>query len=95
MWTPNAIKHVSNEQCTNSLMSSLAPSPYVLFFLVNDYIELICKTSFLDSNLHNLELSLHLLSYYKGDVNKAIKCLIDGTLELPDNNAITNYAYSG
>jgi hypothetical protein len=40
-------------------------------------------------------LSLHLLSYFKGDIKETIKCLLDGSLELPENNPITNYAYSG
>ncbi len=43
----------------------------------------------------NLELSLHVLNVYNGDIKKAIKCFIDGSCELTDNNPILSYKYAG
>lgn len=59
------------------------------------YLDLVCKSSCVYGSSNNLELGLHVLNYYGGDVKSAIKAFLDDAIELPLNHPISNYKYSG
>lgn len=59
------------------------------------YLDLICKSSVVFGSSNNLELGLHILSYYKGNVKRALKAFLDDSIDLPVGHPITTYKYSG
>ena len=44
---------------------------------------------------NNLELGLHVLHFYNGDFEKAIKTFLNDTISLPEDSPILNYNYNG
>jgi hypothetical protein len=60
-----------------------------------NYLDLICKSSLIYGSSNNLELGLHILTYFKGDFRQAIKGFLDDTIDLPVNHPISTYKYSG
>lgn len=59
------------------------------------YLDLLCKSSVVFGSSNNLELGLHILSYFKGNVKLALKAFLDDTIDLPVDHPITTYKYSG
>ena len=61
----------------------------------SDYLDLICKSSVVYGSSNNLELGLHILNYYQGNVKLAIKAFLDDSIDLPVNHPISSYKYNG
>lgn len=59
------------------------------------FLELVSKSSVVYGSSNNLELGLHLLHYFRGNVKLAIKALLDNSIELPVNHPISTYKYNG
>lgn len=62
---------------------------------ITNYFNLICKSSLVFGSSNNLELGLHILNYFNGDITNSIKAFMDQTVELPENHPITTYKYTG
>jgi hypothetical protein len=61
---------------------------------LNNYLNLICKSSSLYGSSNNLELGLHVLHYFKGDVEESIKSFLNQSIDLPKNHPLTTYKYN-
>lgn len=59
------------------------------------FIELVCKSSVVYGSSNNLELGLHILNFFKGNVKQAIKAFLEDTVDLPHDHPISTYKYSG
>lgn len=62
---------------------------------LSNYLNMICRSSLVFGSSNNLELGLHILKFFDGDIKSSIKAFLDGTVELPVNHPITSYKYSG
>jgi hypothetical protein len=62
---------------------------------VDNFLKLICETSAVYGSSNNLELGLHLLTYFKGDIKSTMKVFFDKSFEVEKNHPISNYKYSG
>ena len=61
---------------------------------LDNYLDLVCKSSLIYGASNNLELGLHVLNYFRGDVKQAVHSLLDETIGLPDGHPITTYKYN-
>jgi hypothetical protein len=61
---------------------------------LEDYLDLVCRSSLIYGSSNNLELGLHVLNYFKGDFKEAIKSLLNQTIGVPETHPITTYKYS-
>ncbi|RNA30737.1 zinc finger protein 541-like [Brachionus plicatilis] len=61
---------------------------------ITNYLNLICKSSLVFGSSNNLELGLHILNYFDGDIKCSLKAFLDETVELPENHPITTYKYT-
>jgi len=59
----------------------------------DSYLKLISKNSLVCGESNNLELGLHVLHYYDGDFEKAVKTFLSETISLPEESAILDYSY--
>lgn len=64
-------------------------------FLVENYLQIISKGSFIYGSSNNLELGLHILNYFDGNFEKAIKTFLDDSINLPSGHPISTYKYNG
>lgn len=62
---------------------------------LSNYLNLICKSSLVFGSSNNLELGLHILNFFDGNIKSSIKAFLDETVELPVNHPITTYKYTG
>jgi hypothetical protein len=63
--------------------------------LVDNYLELVSKSSIAHGSSSNLELGLHVFFYLRGDVKQCLKAFMQQSIQLPANNPISNYKYAG
>jgi hypothetical protein len=61
---------------------------------LDDYLDLVCRSSLIYGSSNNLELGLHVLHHYAGDFKEAIKALLSQSMGLPEAHPITTYKYS-
>jgi hypothetical protein len=61
---------------------------------LEDYLDLVCRSSLIYGSSNNLELGLHVLNYFKGEFKEAIKTLLNQTMGLPEGHPITTYKYN-
>lgn len=59
-----------------------------------NYLELVCNSSLVYGSSNNLELGLHVLNYFDGDVEKAVKGFLNVSIELPVEHPIRTYKYN-
>jgi len=59
----------------------------------DSYMKLITKNSLVFGESNNLELGLHVLHYYDGDFERAVKSFLSETISLPEESPILNYSY--
>lgn len=56
---------------------------------------MITKSGLVYGSSNNLELGLHILQYYNGNFEKAIKTFLDDSIDLPSDHPISTYKYNG
>lgn len=59
------------------------------------YLDLMCKSSVVYGSSNNLELGLHILTYFQGNAKLAIKAFLEDSIDLPVNHPISTYKYTG
>ena len=62
---------------------------------MSNYLKLITKNSLLYGESNNLELGLHVLHFYDGDFEKAIKTFLNDSMSIPEDSPILKYNYNG
>jgi hypothetical protein len=61
---------------------------------VNNYLEFITQSTIVNGASNNLELGLHILNYYEGNVDKSLKAFLNDSINLPKNHPMQTYKYS-
>ena len=56
---------------------------------------MVSKSSLVYGSSNNLELGLHILSFFNGNFETAIKTFLNDSIDLPSNHPICNYKYNG